>query len=194
MKFVVKAIFLLFLCMIYAPATIAQNGAVITSQDMEVLYIEWEGDTVAYFANSLGLKNLCGIHTDPYYEVEFKFIEQPNGITKRHVNGDYFIHVHYPASLTDIISCGDPNVFVCACDYWESGSNLVAEGIVHSNYISTNGKNVEGYTLSGTLTDVTGVCDSDMVDLNLIRQFKYDKKAESWFVHLMKGPRLECTE
>lgn len=188
MRTIRNILLLVFCCFLYLPSALAQNGAVIVRGEMMTFWAEWEGDLFVAFANSPALSAWCGLDTEAV-EGEWKIIEQPSGEFKKwHDNGDYFTQVYYQLPPEEFFT--DP------CGYWESGP-IIAEGIVH---MASNGfgwgpnGNASGYTFSGTLYDLAGNCASGMVDLNIIRRWRWDKKLNDYIPQVMKGPRLSCPD
>ena len=177
-------ILLTLVVLVFSVSVSAQNGAVLERGQMHTFWAEWDGETFAAFATSNALYNICGLETDGA-EAEWTIITLPSDIVKFRANGNYMTRVYSPMSPGEFFS--DP------CWYWQNGP-MIAEGIVHSNFYHNNGRNVDGYTFSGTLYDLTPTCPSGMVDLNIIRKWKYDKKLGGWVDQVIKGPRLSCVE
>ena len=187
MKIIRSVLFLLICCFLYQPSVLAQNGAVIVRGDMFTFWAEWDGDLFVAFANSAALGAFCGLETETV-EGKWKIIEQPIGEFKKwHDNGDYFTQVYDQISVEEF--------FVDPCGSWQN-EPIIAEGIVH---MASNGfgwgpnGNASGYTFSGTLYDLDGNCASGMVDLNIIRRWRWNKKLGDYVSQVNKGPRLTCT-
>ena len=178
MRIIRNVLLLVICCFLYVPSALAQNGAFIERGEMQTFFAEWDGDIFVAYANSQGLDFFCGLDTEPV-EGEWKLIDQPNGKFKYNSTGDYFIQVYYQLSPDDF--------FNDYCEYWENGP-IIAEGIVHF------AGNTVGHTISGTLYDLTDNCTSGMVDLNIIRRWRWDKKLNDYVQQVWKGPRLSCMD
>jgi len=116
MRIMRNVLLLVFCCFLYVPSALAQNGAVIARGDIYTFWAEWDGDIFVAYANSLGLSAFCGLDTETV-EGQWKIIEQPNGKSKYHDNGDYFTQVYYQLSPEEFFSD--------YCGYWESGPKLI---------------------------------------------------------------------
>lgn len=111
---------------------------------------------------------------------------------------NFFTRVFQPATPDDFWGPdGNPCPFI-------EGGPLVAEGITHFTYNDNDGfgghpnrKNVWGYNVTGTLYDMAGSCPDDMVDLTIVRRFKWEKGCDSSpddciIPRVLKGPNLDC--
>lgn len=193
MRLPCKIFYLGLCCLLWSAPALAQNGAVLTTNEAQTFWVEFDGnDTLVVVANSRGLDFFCGIETEGV-EGTWTIIDQPNGMWIYRHSGDVFAQVYSPASsVWDVFVCalGDP--IACACDYWANGP-MIAEGILHWTD-HDNGRRTCGWNISGTLYDLTGSCPSGMVDLNTVRRYKYDADGYCSIPQVIKGPRLACTE
>ena len=173
----------------------AQDGAEVIRNQFELAYFEWDGgDVLAVVATDMYF--WCGDeeYTEPY---EWMAVIRPDGTPKIHERGHLFTRVFQPATPDDFWGDGDPCPFI-------EGGPMVAEGISHFTYNDNDGigghpnrQNVWGYTLSGTLYDIVGSCPDDMVDLTIIRKFRWEKGCNSdpetcIIPRVIKGPELNC--
>ena len=186
------------LCLFVSPVAVAQNGAeIIRGEDNFGMFLWDEDDTLMVIATEMYF--FCGDEPefDPY---DYMYVIRPDGSVKVHEQGNLFTRVFQPATPDDFWGPdGNPCPFI-------EGGPLVAEGISHFTYNDNdanlghpNRKNVWGFTVSGTLYDVIGACDSGMVDLNVIRRSYWLKNCETGpedciVPRVIKGPRLECVE
>ena len=194
MKFVRNLLLLSIICLLNAPIALAQNGAVIVRGQDNFGDFFWDGeDLLVVVSTDLGF--FCADEVDlfPYDWME---LWRPDGSLKFHENGNLFTRVYQPATPDDFWGPdGDPCPFI-------EGGPLVAEGITHFTYNDNdaigghpNRQNVFGYNVTGTLYDMDEFCPGDdMVDLNIVRRFKIEKKCEGdcFAVQVWKGPRLSC--
>ena len=122
---------------------------------------------------------------------------RPDGTLKFHESGNFFTRVYQPATEDDFWG---PEGDLDPCDFMEGGP-LVAEGITHFTYNDNdaigghpNRQAVWGYNVTGMLYDMVGFCPGDMVDLTIVRRFKWEKNCDSDCVipRVIKGPQLDC--
>jgi hypothetical protein len=192
MKRLCNVLLFLLVCLLFAPVASAQNGADIDRGQDQYGGIEWNGeDILVVLATDAGFFCAGELDLVPY---DWMAVTRPDGSIKFHENGNFFTRVFQPATPDDFWGDGDPCVFI-------EGGPLVAEGITHFTYNDNdaNGghpkrQNVWGYNVTGMLYDMVGFCPSDMVDLTIIRRFKWEKDCESDCVtpRVIKGPQLDC--
>ncbi len=174
----------------------AQNGAVKDSGETPMLAWFWDGGNVLSLHSTRPTFFCAPGEHDP---LEWMTITRPDGSIKYKDQGNYFTLV-FSATLDDLFSEG--------CALVNDPSRILAEGIVYGVWndndseLSGNRTNSWGGTLTGTLYDNAGICDSGMVDFNVVRRWKVLKKDAPYCLpddcpvaipQVEKGPRLTCT-
>jgi len=200
MKLVRNLLLLLIICLLNAPVALAQNGAAVV-RGLDVLGGWWTDDAGLFVLAATDAEIFCA---DEFYEpiltLNWMMVIRPSGSIKYQDRGAFFTRVFYPATWAD---------FSDFCDLWNNSGLMVAEGIVHSTFNDNDldpdfhhpkRRNVWGYSFSGTLEDYSGVCDSDMVSLNIVERWMLTKDFPAcdpdclFKKYFMKGPRVECTQ
>ena len=190
MKILSNVLLFLLVSLLYVPVASAQNGAVIIRGEGDVGLIEWNGESVlAVLSSDLGFYCEDELDITPF---EWMDVVRPDGSIKFHEKGNLFARVYYPATPDDF--------WLDPCDFIENGP-MVAEGITHFTYNDNdatnahpNRQNTWGYTLNGSLYDLAGFCGDGMVDLNIVRRFKFEKNCEGDCVvpQVLRGPFCQC--
>ena len=193
MKILRNVLLFLLVSLLYAPVTSAQNGAVVDRGQGNFGMFEWNGeDILVVLATDLGFWCAGEVDLTPY---DWMDVWRPDGTLKYHERGNAFTRVFQPATPSDFWGPeGDPCPFI-------EGGPLVAEGITHFTFNDNdaigghpNRQAVWGYNITGMLYDVVGSCPDDMVDLTIIRRYKWEKGCDSDCVipRVIKGPQLDC--
>jgi len=189
-------------CLFCAPMAYAQNGAFVVRDNDLFGWADWNGENVlAMHASELdGFCNWPDV-TDPML-ADVMGVFRPDGTIKYKDKGFLYTRVFYPATPDDLGSD--------YCVLWNSTDLLIAEGITHyvynDNHLNAEGvphnrRNAFGYTVSGGLYDMTGMCSSGMMDFNTVRKFLLDKNFPECLpddcdseVQVWKGPDIDCAE
>ena len=200
MKSLGMFLFICIICLLNAPVALAQNGAAVV-RGLDVLGGWWTDDAGLFVLAATDAEIFCA---DEFYEpiltLNWMMVIRPGGSIKYQDRGAFFTRVFYPATWADFGDTG--------CDLWNNSGLMVAEGIVNSIYNDNDldpdfhhpkRRNVWGYSFSGTLEDYSGVCDSDMVSLNIVERWMLKKdfpacEPDCLFKYFMKGPRVECAQ
>lgn len=193
---VLRIIFsLAIFCLFVSTVAVAQNGAEVTRGQDQLGMFFWDGnDTLTVHSTDMYFWCSDVPDTVPYDWME---VIRPDGTVKFHERGHLFTRVFQPATPRDFWGDDDP------CPFINDGP-MVAEGIAHFTYNDNDGfgghpnrQNVWGFNISGMLYDIEGSCPDDMVDLIIIRKFKWEKGCDSGpdvciIPRVLKGPELDC--
>jgi hypothetical protein len=196
-RFVMKSIrTFLVLCVIYlfsAQAAVAQNGAfVVKGQDLFAFW-SYNGDGLMAVMSS-DSELFCNPDGDLIF-ADWMEIARPDGSIHYQDRGHYFTRVFFTT----------PEAFFAdVCAGWNNYDLMVAEGIAHSTFNDNdifaereNARNSWGFTVAGGLYDLVGLCEDDMVELNIVRRWLLKKdfpacEPDCIFKAVFKGPRLNC--
>ena len=196
MKILRNVLLFLLVSLLYAPVASAQNGAVVDRGQGNYGGFEWNGeDILVVLSTDVGFWCAGEPTEEDLTPYDWMDVWRPDGTLKYHESGNFFTRVFQPATPSDFFGPdGDPCPFI-------EGGPLVAEGITHFTYNDNdaigghpNRQAVWGYNVTGMLYDMVGSCPDDMVDLTIIRRFKWAKNCDSDCVipRVIKGPQLDC--
>jgi len=175
----------------------AQNGAVKETGETPMFAWFWDGGNVLSL-HSTNSSFGCGPGENDL--LEWMTITRPDGSIKYKDQGN---------SFTVVLSTTPDELFSEGCALLGDPSRILAEGIVYSVWndndsnLSGNRTNTWGGALAGTLYDYAGICESGMVDFNVVRRWKVLKKdapeclpgdCPVAILQVEKGPRLTCTD
>jgi len=188
MKFIRSILMLSVICLLTTPLASAQNGAEIYKYpDYLVIHSEWNPSQELLALFSSDSDAYCGADSIaiPY---EITWIARPNGFWKYHDSGYYFMRVFQmtPGDLDTL----ETNY----CLIWNDTGRMLADGMVYG--VTNTGPQGWQYNLSGVLYDSVDLCEGDMVELNIVRKWKFLKNCDSncEIPQVTKGPRLDCPE
>lgn len=194
MKILRNALLFLLVGLLCPLVASAQNGAVVDKGQGNFGTFIWdEEDLLVVVATDMWF--FCG-DEENLFPYDWMVVTRPDGTPKIHERGNLFTRVFQPATPEDFWGAdGNPCPFI-------EGGPLVAEGITHFTYNDNDGtaghpnrQNVWGFNVTGMLYDLVGSCPGDMVDLTIIRRFKWEKGCEPpgcVVPRVLKGPQLDC--
>lgn len=193
MKSICVYLWLCVICMLSTQVASAQNGAVVVKGEGLWAFSTYNGDGLMAVMSS-DSEFFCNEDGDRIF-YDWMEITRPDGSIKYHDSGYFFTRVF----LTT------PEAFWAdECASWNNYDLMVAEGIAHQTFNDNdsyadkpNARNVWGFTVAGGLYDLVGLCEGDMVELNIVRRWlaKKDFPAclpDCIFKTVFKGPRLNC--
>ncbi len=196
MKSIRVFLWLCVICLFSTQVAIAQNGAVVVKgQDLTAWY-NYNGDDGLLAVMSSDSELFCNQDGDLIF-YDWMEVMRPDGSVHFHDRGHYFTRVFF---MTPEV------LFADLCASWNDYDLMVAEGITHSTFHDNDAneerpiaRNSFGYTVAGGLYDLVGLCEGDMVELNIIRRFLLEKdypacEPDCIFKSVIKGPRLNCPE
>jgi len=171
----------------------AQNGAVVVKDQELFGWSMYDGDGLLAVMSS-DSEFFCNDDGDLMF-ADWMTVLRPDGSVKYQDRGHYFTRVFFttPEAFWD-----DP------CASWNNYDLMVAEGITQSTYfdndadaIRPNARNSWGIKVAGGLYDLVGLCEGDMVELNIVRHWLLKKDFPACLPDcidkaVIKGPRLNC--
>jgi hypothetical protein len=173
------------LLIVFLPAFVFANGngAQVFVDPMTDTGLVYEGESVLLFFTTL--PDFCG--SDEDWMARLKVVENPNSVHWQ-VTGFYYIYVFDPMTPEEFIAAGGPCTLL-------QDERLVAEGIAKGFWVDNDWfgeKNTYswGWGFNGTIYDLTGDCDSGMVELNYHWRARCNKGNGCKLN--VKGPRYWC--
>ena len=194
MKSIRVFLWLCVICLLSTQVAFAQNGAVVVKGQNLFAYYEYNGDGLLAVM-SADSEFFCNDDGDLSF-VDWVSVLRPDGSVKYQDRAHWFTRVFFTT----------PEAFwATPCASWNNYDLMVAEGIAHgvyndndSNADRPNARNTWGLTVAGGLYDLVGLCEDDMVELNIVRKFLLSKDFPAClpddciFKTVFKGPRLNC--
>ena len=193
MKSIRIFLWLCVICLMSTQVAFAQNGAVVVKGQDLLAFSEYNGDGLLAVMSS-DSELFCNDDGDLVF-YDWMAVFRPDGSIKYHERANFFTQVFF---TTPEAFWADP------CASWNNYDLMVAEGITHqvyndndSNAVRPNARNSWGFTVAGGLYDLVGLCEDDMVELNIIRRWLLKKDFPACgddciFKAVLKGPRLNC--
>jgi hypothetical protein len=197
---------LLVICMFGATTAFAQSGAYVVKDKELSWWWLYDGEGLLS-VHSSDIDFYCGegALTD-FFLSDWIAVTRPDGSVKYRTKGHYFTRVFYP--MTPEVFFGDDSL-EHYCEMVNNYDFMIAEGIAHHVFNDNSfywgplhkGRNTFGHTWSGTLMDLTGSCDSGMVDFIFLLKWQLEKNADipaclpgCQILRKRKGPEVHCTE
>ena len=186
-------VWLCVICLLSTQVASAQNGAVVVKgQDLYAMST-YNGDGLLAVMSS-DSEFFCNDDGDLMF-YDWMEVIRPDGSVKYNDRGFWFTRVFFTT----------PEAFWAEpCASWNNYDLMVAEGITHgvfndndANAVRPKARNSWGFTQAGGLYDLVGLCEGDMVELNIVRRWLLKKdfpacEPDCIFKSVFKGPRLNC--
>lgn len=194
MKTIRNFFWLCAVCILSTQFAFAQNGAVVIKGQDLWGWSDYNGDGLLAVMSS-DSEFFCNEDGDLIF-YDWMQVLRPDGTIKYHDQGHYFTRVFF---TTPDAFWADP------CASWNNYDLMVADGISSSTFndndleaANPNRRNVWGYTVAGGLFDLVGLCEGDMVELNVVRRWMLERNVPNCPPEciiekaVIKGPRLNC--
>lgn len=193
MRIMRNVLLLVICCFLYVPSALAQNGAVVVKDQGLFAFSEYNGDGLLAVMSS-DSEFFCNFDGDLIF-YDWMTVIRPDGSIKYHDRAFFFTRVFF---TTPEAFWADP------CASWNNYDLIVAEGITHQVYNDNdayadrpNARVSWGFTVAGGLYDLVGLCEDDMIELNIVRRWLAKKdfpacEPDCIFKTVFKGPRLNC--
>lgn len=186
-------LWLCVICLMSTQLAVAQNGAVVEKGQDLFAYTVYNGDDLLAVM-SADSEFFCNDEGDLSF-VDWMAVIRPDGSVKYQDRAHWF---------TRVFLTTPEEFWVDPCASWNNYDLMVAEGIAHGVWNDNdayadreNARMSWGLTTAGGLYDLVGLCEDDMVELNIVRRWlaKKDFPAclpDCIFKSAIKGPRLNC--
>lgn len=193
MRIMHNVLLLVICCFFYVPSALAQNGAVVVKDQSLFAFSVYNGDGLLAVMSS-DSEFFCNNDGDLIF-YDWMTVTRPDGSIKYHDRAFFFTRVFFTS----------PEAFWAdPCASWNNYDLMVAEGITHQVYndndaygVRPNARVSWGFTVAGGIYDLVGLCEDDMIELNIVRRWMKKKDFPSCepdciIKTVSKGPRLNC--
>ena len=193
MKSIRIFVWLCVICLLSTQVASAQNGAVVVKGQGLFAFDVYNGDGLMAVMSS-DSEFFCNEDGDLMF-YDWMDVIRPDGSVKYQDRGHFFTRIFF---TTPEAFWADP------CASWNNYDLMVAKGITHQVWndndataVRPNARNSWGFTVAGGLYDLVGLCEDDMVELNIVRRWLLKKdfpacQPDCIFKSVIKGPRLNC--